>query len=100
LPVDLPQVVVDYAFKSSSTSSASELVEALSKLVAEDGLAVPVFRAFRPILLDFLARWLEDAQPAGIEVLESRLVSLASLASLRPDLWRYVNCFGLRSSPC
>jgi midasin len=100
LPFDLPQVVVDYAFKSSSSGSASELLEALSKLVAEDGMAVPVFQAFGPIVLDLLARWLEDAQPAGIDVLESRLVSLASLASPRPDLWRYVNSIGSSPSPC
>jgi hypothetical protein len=65
----------------------------LSGMMAVDGLSNTVISAFGPILPDLLARWLENADSLSAEDWESRLVTIAGLAALRPDLWTYVPWF-------
>lgn len=88
LPIGIPTVVVDYAL-SRAVKSTSELLDALSLLVAIDGVSDQVVRTFDPLLLDLCARWLEAGHQSE-EQAEQRFCVLASLASLRPDLWRSV----------
>jgi len=90
LPIDVAQVIFDYAFNSNEGLSSAALLESLSRLLAVDGLASSVIRYFASILPDLLARWLDDTDTLGAELLESRLATVACLAALRPDLWRYV----------
>jgi len=92
LPINVAQVIFDYAFNPTEGLSAGTLLESLSGLLAIDGLSNGVISAFGPILPDLLARWLENADSLSAEDWEARLVTVAGLAALRPDLWRYVPC--------
>lgn len=90
LPIEVAQVIFDYAFNLNESPSVPKLLESLSGLLAVDGAANSVISTFGPILPDLLARWLEDTENLSAEVWESRLATVAGLATLRPDLWRYV----------
>lgn len=90
LPVDIAQVIFDYAFTKGNTTSSAALLESLSDLLAIEGIAKNVIHAFGPVLSDLLARWLENADSIGSELWEARLSTIAYLAALRPDLWTYV----------
>ena len=92
LPVDVAQVVFDYAFNTDNELNTAALLESLSGLMAVDGLSSIIIAAFGPILPDLLARWLENTGSLSAEEWEARLVAVAGLAALRPDLWRYVPC--------
>jgi len=92
LPIDVAQVIFDYAFNFNDKLSAAVLLECLSGSLAVDGLSNTVITAFGPILPDLLARWLEITGSLSAEEWEARLVAVAGLAALRPDLWRYVPC--------
>ena len=92
LPIDVAQVIFEYAFIPDEKLSAAALLESLSDLLAIDGISNSVISAFGPILPDLLARWLENADGLSAEDWEARLVTVAGLAALRPDLWRYVPC--------
>ena len=92
LPVDVAQVVFDYAFNTDDELSIAALLESLSGLMAVDGLSSIIIAAFGPILPDLLARWLENTDSSSAADWEARLVTVAGLAALRPDLWRYVPC--------
>jgi midasin len=96
LPIDVAQVIFDYTFNPDEGLSASALLESLSDLMAVDGISNNVISAFGPILPDLLARWLENTDRLSAEDWESRSATAASLAALRPDLWRYVPCFDER----
>lgn len=91
LPIDVAQVIFDYAFNLNDGLSAAALLEALSGLLAVEGVSGSVIRSFGPILPDLLARWLENTETLSAETWEARLVTVSSLAALRPDLWRYVH---------
>jgi midasin len=91
LPINVAQVIFDYAFNPNDKLSAAALLESLSGLLAVDGISNSVISAFGPILPDLLARWLENADSLSTEDWESRLVTIAGLAALRPDLWTYVH---------
>jgi midasin len=93
LPINVAQVVFDYAFNPNGKLSVAALLESLSGMMAVDGLSNTVISAFGPILPDLLARWLENADSLSAEDWESRLVTIAGLAALRPDLWTYVPWF-------
>jgi midasin len=93
LPINVAQVVFDYAFNPNDKLSVAALLESLSGMMAVDGLSNTVISAFGPILPDLLARWLENADSLSAEDWESRLVTIAGLAALRPDLWTYVPWF-------
>jgi midasin len=93
LPTDVAQVIFGYAFNSNEKLSAATLLESLSGLMGVDGISSIVISAFGPILPDLLARWLENADSLSAEDWESRLVTIAGLAALRPDLWTYVPWF-------
>lgn len=84
-PIIVPSVVIDYALYRA-TQSPSDLLDALSLLVAIDGISDQVIQVFEPILLDLCARWLGLGTVMD-EEWEQRLILMASLASLRPDLW-------------
>jgi len=92
LPINVAQVIFDYAFSSNDKLSPATLLESSSGLLAIDGLSNTVITAFGPILPDLLARWLENTGSLSAEEWEARLVAVAGLAALRPDLWRYVPC--------
>ena len=92
LPVDVAQVVFDYAFNTDDELSTAALLESLSGMMAVDGLSNIIIAAFGPILPDLLARWLENTDSSSAADWEARLVTVAGLAALRPDLWRYVPC--------
>ena len=90
LPIDVAQVIFDYAFNPDEKLSATALLESLSSLMGVDGISNSVISAFGPILPDLLARWLENADGSSAEDWEARLATVAGLAALRPDLSRYV----------
>jgi midasin len=91
LPTTVAQVIFDYALNFDEGLSAATLLQTLSGLLSIDGMSGAVIRSFGPILPDLLARWLEDTGTLSAEIWESRLQAVASLAALRPDLWRYVS---------
>lgn len=91
LPVDIAQVIFDYAFTTGTATSSAALLESLSGLLAIEGLSKNVIHAFGPVLSDLLARWLENADSISSELWEARLSTVAYLAALRPDLWTYVS---------
>jgi hypothetical protein len=93
LPINVAQVIFDYAFNPNDKLSAATLLESLSGLLAVDGISNTVITAFGPNLPDLLARWLENPGSLSAEDWEAKLVAVAGLAALRPDLWRYVPCF-------
>lgn len=93
LPIDVAQVIFDYAFDPNDKLSTAALLESLSSLLAVDGISNTVISAFGPILPDLLARWFERADSLSAEDWEARLVAVAGLAALRPDLWTYVPWF-------
>ena len=93
LPINVAQVVFDYSFNPNEKLSAAALLESLSGLLAVDGISNTVITAFGPILPDLLARWLENPGSLSAEDWEAKLVAVAGLAAIRPDLWRYVPCF-------
>jgi hypothetical protein len=93
LPVDIAQIIFDYAFSIGSGHSPATLLESLSGLLAIDGLTRNVVHAFGPILSDLLARWMDDTGSTTSGLWEARLSTVAYLAALRPDLWTYVACF-------
>lgn len=86
--IAIPAVVYDYAI-SRAEQSPSELLDALSLLTAVDGPSDVVVRTFEPVLLDICARWMDGGLP-NPQSQEAYLCALASIALLRPDLWRYV----------
>jgi midasin len=90
LPIDIAQIILDYTNRTSPLDHEPELLDALSTLASVEGVSSSVYHAFAPILLDLFARWLDD-KSADIKVMEARLVALASVAALRPDLWTYVS---------
>jgi hypothetical protein len=92
LPVDIAQVILDYAFAPDTARSPAALLETLSELLAIDGLTKNVVHAFGPILLDLLARWMDITGSIISGLWEARLSTVAYLAALRPDLWTYVAC--------
>lgn len=89
LPIDIAQIILDYTNQTSPLDHEPELLDALSTLASVEGVSSSVYHAFAPILLDLFARWLDD-KSADINVMEARLIALASVAALRPDLWTYV----------
>jgi len=92
LPIDVAQVIFDYAFNPDEKLSATALLESLSSLMGVDGISNSVISAFGPILPDLLARWLENTDSFSAEAWEARSAAAAGLAAFRPDLWRYVPC--------
>lgn len=82
------ELIYNYAFRQASFE-ASSVINAISTVSAAQGIFELVMRSFQPIMLDILARWLEPSSSAlPQEIKESRLAIMASLASVRPDLWR------------
>jgi midasin len=94
LPTDVAQVIFNYASNPNDKLSAGTLLESLSGLMGVDGISNSVISAFGPILPDLLARWLENTDSLSAEDWEARLVAVAGLAALRPDLWTYVPWVG------
>lgn len=88
--IDIPNVIWDVAFPNCtrSTTLVPRLLDALSSLLASPGYSDLVLISFNEILLDLLARWLERTDGIQLEEWERRLGVVASLAEIRPDLWR------------
>lgn len=83
----LPEDVYVTAYQPEGVSSVQRLLEGLSRSIAQPGLAEPIARHFDVILLDILARWLDNTSAISLDVWEARLYAAASLAEMRPDLW-------------
>ncbi|WWD07578.1 hypothetical protein V865_005679 [Kwoniella europaea PYCC6329] len=96
-PVSVPRIVFEYAFNASSSFSTTELLDALSLICAFEGVSAFVISRFQPILIDLLARWLEDSAFSDIELLEKRLTTLTSLADLYPEFWSLIHAFIVQS---
>ncbi|WVQ69350.1 uncharacterized protein L199_007567 [Kwoniella botswanensis] len=96
-PVSVPRIVFDYAFNASSSCSTTELLDALSLICAFEGVSAFVISRFQPVLIDLLARWLEDSAFSDIELLEKRLTTLTSLADVYPELWSLIHTFIVQS---
>ncbi|WVR04698.1 hypothetical protein IAU60_001709 [Kwoniella sp. DSM 27419] len=95
-PVSVPRIIFDHA--AGSGASPSELLGALSLMAAYEGSSQHVLSRFRPILIDILARWLEDSQSSDLASMERRLAVLASLSNVEPRLWSLISAF-IETSP-
>jgi len=92
-PSNIPYAVWNVASSnpSSNSTSASDLLDGLSILASCEGVSNEVSVCFHEVLLDLLARWLEQID--GIDLLEweRRLTVMAMLPEIRPELWRFVH---------
>ncbi|WVW78385.1 hypothetical protein I302_100339 [Kwoniella bestiolae CBS 10118] len=96
-PISVPRIIFDYAFSSTSRSSVADILDALSLICAFEGVSSFVTSRFQPILIDLLARWLEDSSFHDVQLLENRLAVLSSLADTSPELWSLIYTFILKS---
>jgi hypothetical protein len=92
IPINIPSSIYDYANQADlSLSSIPDLLKELSLLATNQGLSYHVLSEFKEVALDVLARWLDIGdEQLTVQQWESRLVILAEMSDLRPDLWRYV----------
>jgi hypothetical protein len=88
-PINIPRIIFQHALGEGTftTTSYSELLDALSLLAATEGLSEYVIFEFRELALDLLARWLDLDTSDEIDW-ERRLSLLAALGELRQNLWR------------
>ncbi|KAI0081619.1 midasin [Panus rudis PR-1116 ss-1] len=86
IPTDSP-----YATRLKTVTSRSELLQVLSELLAVPALTWTIATAFRPILLDLCARWLQDG---GDEV--DRLEALCLLLEVHPEIYSIFSAFTRR----
>lgn len=77
IPADSP-----YAAALLSARTNTELLAALSALLAEPALTLSIATYFRPILFDLCARWLDDSQNT-----EDQLVALCLLVEVHEELF-------------
>ncbi|WWC68040.1 uncharacterized protein I206_101959 [Kwoniella pini CBS 10737] len=96
-PVTIPRIIFEYTSNIDSSSPVSELLDALSFILAFEGLSEFVISRFQPILIDLLARWVQDPAPTDFSLLERRLSVLTSVADVYPDLWTVISTFILKS---
>jgi hypothetical protein len=86
-PITIPRIIYEHTLQHSGASpSIPALLDGLSLLAAFEGISELVLREFQDIALDLLARWLDTTDLTAAQW-EQRLVILASLGDLRPDLW-------------
>lgn len=92
LSLGLNSIVINAAFDVDPRStSVAQLSNDLSQLLSQSSTAPLVIRHFGPVLLHLLAPWLDTPASISLDLWEQRLPVVASLASLRPDLWRLVD---------
>lgn len=85
----LPDVIINAAYDERPDAiDSADLLSVLSQLVSQPGLTEPIATHFRPVMLPILAHWLETGSTLPVEEWEKRLGVVASMAPLRPDLWR------------
>lgn len=82
----IPRSSVDYDSIVNS-STASQLLSALSCALANPCLTKIVAKLFRPLLMDLCARWIDD-----VENSERHLVALAYLVEVHEEIYPYVFC--------
>ncbi|KAF8895596.1 hypothetical protein BD779DRAFT_1609097 [Infundibulicybe gibba] len=70
-------------------TSNSQILQALSVLLADAKLTLLISALFRPVLLDLCARWLDDEDE--IEKREDQLVALALLIEVHEELYPILN---------
>lgn len=80
LPQNLPHVV-----ELSNATSERDLLAILSRLLTKSGLTESVAKAFRPILTDLCARWVE-----ADDCTDDQLVAMAFLVEAQEELYPYV----------
>ncbi|KAJ9101874.1 hypothetical protein QFC21_003214 [Naganishia friedmannii] len=101
-PTYIPEDTFDLAFGSafaSSSSTAATTLEGLSKLLGIPGLTDLFVKHFRPILLDFVARWLVSiSSQTTSEEWERKLFVLAEISQHVPEAWPVIHAF-LQKSP-
>lgn len=73
-----------YAEELSNATSERELLAILSRLLAKPELTELIFKAFRPILLDLCARWVE-----ADDCTDEQLFSIAFLVEVQEELYPY-----------
>jgi midasin len=71
-----------YSTAIVQASSPGVLLDTLSQLLMVPALTLPVATAFRPLLLDLCARWLNDGENA-----EDKLVALCLLLEPHQELY-------------
>ncbi|WVQ83143.1 hypothetical protein IAT38_005281 [Cryptococcus sp. DSM 104549] len=96
-PITIPRIIFDYATGREVQGATSQLLGALSSLAADEGVSGFVLARFQPVILDLLARWLEDAAFTDQVVLEKRLLVLSSVTETNPELWSLITAFILKS---
>ncbi|ORY30348.1 hypothetical protein BCR39DRAFT_598381 [Naematelia encephala] len=85
-------ILLDYAssFNSSSLLRPTLLLDQLAALLSHEVAHEAVTIRFRPLILDLLARWLDETQLSDDEW-EARLSILARLAEPLPELWQFIS---------
>lgn len=71
-----------YTTVLTQASTVAALLDTLSRLLFVPALTLPVATAFRPLLLDLCARWLEDEENK-----EDKLVALCLLLEPHEELY-------------
>lgn len=85
--VDAALIEAAFDTEPSTEELPSKLLDAVSTLAGKRGLSALVLDHFHDLAIDILARWL-DQPCTTVEDWEQRLVVAASLADIRPELWR------------
>lgn len=90
-PVSIPDIFFSYSASNRASVSIKELLQALSSLASYPGVFNHVQLRFQPILMDLLARWIEESETLDYDLLERRLSILSLLVESDPELWRCVS---------
>ena len=85
----IPDALAQAAFaEDPSDVQLDQLLPALTHFASQSGTQDLIPRHFAPVLLQILSPWLEDASGCSVEVWETKLALAASLAAIRPEMWR------------
>ncbi|WWC59552.1 uncharacterized protein I303_102108 [Kwoniella dejecticola CBS 10117] len=96
-PISIPRIIFDYTLDHEPKSSTSDVLDALSLILAFEGISEFVISRFQPILCDLLARWVSDTANTDFDVMVRRLSVMSSIADIYPDLWSIISAFIMRS---
>lgn len=89
-PISIPDIFFSCSASNQASVSIKQLLQALSSLASYPGVFNHVQLRFQPILMDLLARWIEESESLDYDLLERRLSILSLLVEINPEFWRYV----------
>ncbi|EAL18568.1 hypothetical protein CNBJ2090 [Cryptococcus deneoformans B-3501A] len=96
-PISIPDIFFSCSASNQASVSIKQLLQALSSLASYPGVFNHVQLRFQPILMDLLARWIEESESLDYDLLERRLSILSLLVEINPEFWSLVHTFILRT---